>query len=262
MKRLQTEVVNTKYGHVLINKNDIYIGRHLKQKGTWCDEELITIGSVLRTGDVVIEVGSNIGSHSIAIAAKIGSEGKLYAFEPQRIIFYHLAASIALNGLLNVYCYQKAVGAACGFAKIPQVNYEVEGNFGAVSLIEGKNLEVMVSDTIFEEVEVVTIDSLNLPSCRLIKIDAEGMEIDVINGAKDTIKKFRPVIFTEWDARNNDVNIVSKILNLEYKMYAIHTPGNYNLFCIPREWNTKVIGGNEVAIDQNGEVFINPSTSA
>lgn len=88
--------------------------------------------------------------NSIAIAAKIGSEGKLYAFEPQKIIFHHFLASIELNELLNVYCYQKAVGAAYGFAKILQVNYKVEENFVAICLIKSKNLKFMSIDTILK----------------------------------------------------------------------------------------------------------------
>lgn len=254
MKSLENEVINTKYGLVLVNKNDMYIANHLRAKGCWCDEEVAAILKILRGGDIVVEVGANVGAHSIAIAAAIGAEGRLYAFEPQRIVFQQLAATVALNGLPNVHCIQRAVGRERAVAAIPPVNYSVLGNFAGVSLIEGRSSQVEFIDGDAEDVEVVTIDSLNLPACRLIKIDAEGMDLDVIIGARSTIERFRPVIVTEWEPAGDGRITASKLLELNYRLYALHSPGNYNLFCLPSEWNSAVIGVPEVSRNNHGEI--------
>ena len=94
-----------KHGFFLFNKNDNFIGRSLDIYGEWCEGELATLFQVLKPGHLVIDVGANIGTHTIPFANKVTQTGLVLAFEPQRQVFGYLAANVSLNNLLHVVTY-------------------------------------------------------------------------------------------------------------------------------------------------------------
>lgn len=228
-------VVQTKYGALIINRNDEYVGRSLLATGTWCENEIDILRQVVTSGDTVVEVGANIGAHTIALSTMVGPTGTVHAFEPQRIIFYHLAGAVAINEVPQVHCHHAGVGAVAGTATVPPVDYGQSGNFGAVSLLPERSGMVPVTGRAGEEVPVVTIDSLNLTACHLLKIDAEGMERDVLAGAKDTIARLRPVIYTEWEYEREGPATALMLIRLGYRVFPHASPGNYNLLAFPAE---------------------------
>jgi FkbM family methyltransferase len=154
---------------------------------------------------VVLDIGANLGSYSIPIAKYINEKsGKVFAFEPQRITYYQLCGNIILNSLNNVTAYNSAVGANPNTLTIPEIDYNKCDNVGAFSL-EGKfrekhGLERSLTEEMFE-VPVVTLDSLSFGEPpTLIKIDVEGFEIKVLQGALNFLKncKYPPIIFECW----------------------------------------------------------------
>ncbi len=229
-------VVHAKHGILVLNRNDEYVGHSILATGTWCENEIIALAQLLRPGDTAIEVGANIGAHTIALSAMVGDTGRIHAFEPQRIIFHQLVAAVAINGLTNVHCHHAGVGRVPGTALVPPVDYTQKGNFGAVSLQPGRTTAVAMTGQAGENVDVVTIDSLGLQSCRLIKIDAEGMERDVLEGARDTIARLRPAIYTEWEYNREGPETVVRLTEMGYRVFPHCSPGNYNLYAFPREW--------------------------
>ena len=98
----------------MYNVNDAFIGRSLDLYGEWCDDELHILGQILKPGDVVVDAGANIGTHTVAFAQAVGPNGLVVAFEPQRLVHQSLCGNIALNGLTNVTTLLAAVGAARG----------------------------------------------------------------------------------------------------------------------------------------------------
>ena len=86
-----------------------FISRYAQAYGEWSDLEVRLLLNNLCADSNVVEVGSNIGMHAIPIARHI-ERGKLFCFEPQRVIFQTLCANISLNSLTNVYAYQEGVG--------------------------------------------------------------------------------------------------------------------------------------------------------
>lgn len=104
----------TRHGIFLINKEDTFVGRSLDMYGEWCQSEVVLFSKVVREGDVVIDVGANIGAFSIPLAKFVGQKGAVVAFEPQRQLFQLLSANVALNELNNAFVYQKAVGVSSG----------------------------------------------------------------------------------------------------------------------------------------------------
>ena len=91
------ETNNCRYGKMIYNKNDIHIGKSLSIYGEWSEPETFLFSQIVKSGNHVIEVGSNIGSHTIMLSKAVGENGKVYAFEPQRHTFQLLCANLALK---------------------------------------------------------------------------------------------------------------------------------------------------------------------
>ena len=83
---------------------------------------------------MVVDVGANIGTHTVFFAQRAGATGQVYAFEPQRIVFQNLCANLALNGLLNVRAIHAAASREPGTIAVPPIAYGEPGNHGGVAL--------------------------------------------------------------------------------------------------------------------------------
>jgi FkbM family methyltransferase len=183
-------VKRCKHGLFMYNRNDAFVGRGLDLYGEWCEFEIQLMRLVLRPGDVAIDAGANIGTHTVAFANLVGPTGVVHAFEPQRRNFLMLAGNVAINALDNVFCHQAAVGDAVGHITVPSMPPpDTHFNFSAVSIAGGAEQG--------ERVPLLTLDSLNLPACRVIKIDTEGMEPQVLSGARTLIERHRPFLYLE-----------------------------------------------------------------
>jgi FkbM family methyltransferase len=217
-------VKRAKRGIFMFNRNDLFIGRSLDLYGEWCESELLLLGNYIRESDVVLDVGANIGTHTIAFAEMVGRTGRVHAFEPQSSLFHLLCGNIALNCLDNVRAYRKAVGSGDGEIKLPELPApNTPFNYGAVSLSMPCG---------GEKVELVPLDSLDLTSCRLIKIDVEGMELEVLEGAKKTVEKLQPLLFVENNTIDQSPRLIDGIFRLGYRAYWQVSPyfSEYNFF--------------------------------
>jgi FkbM family methyltransferase len=231
--------VPTRYGPMLINRNDINQTNALVKTGEGLGHsEIEFLGHVLKISGVknavFLDVGANVGVFSLGMRPYIGDHGKVYAFEPQRIIFNMLAGSVALNSFTNILLFNCAVGEKCGQIEVPQFNYNKRMNFGSIEF-GPEQKEVLDQDRIYdpqaiEFVPVRTIDSLLLSKCDLIKIDVEGMEISVLNGASETIGKCRPFLFIEH-IKSDAHTLRGRIESFKYSVYLY---GN-DFICIPSE---------------------------
>lgn len=196
-----------KHGLFMFNCNDRFVGRSLDLYGEWCEAELDLLLPLIHAGDVVLDVGANIGTHAIPFTKAAGATGQVIAFEPQRIAFQMLCGNVALNGLTTVQCRQAGVGDRPGRIGVPVLAPDESRNFAAVAL---------GGETGGEEVELVTIDSLGLEACRLIKIDVEGMEAAVIKGARSTIDAHRPLLFVENNTIDGASGTIAAVLEAGY----------------------------------------------
>ena len=122
--------------YFLVNRNDFYLGHALETYGEYCASEALFLRRLVQRGDHVIEVGANIGTHTVGLAKHVGPEGKVFAFEPQRACFALLQAQIALNLLDNIHAFNEGLGAQRGDLSMPVPDYLKPGNFGAVSLAQ------------------------------------------------------------------------------------------------------------------------------
>ena len=218
----QTESFNrlkdARYGKMLYNVHDAYVGRSIEMYGEYSQLETTVFEQLARPGSVVIDVGANIGVHTLFFAKSVGPTGIVLAFEPQRIVFQTLCANMALNSITNAHCYRVGLADQAGSLRTPPVNYAADNNFAGLPLGDFEGGEV---------VEVNRLDHFSLPACQLIKIDAVGMELQVLQGASGLIDKFKPVLYVANERPQNSDALVRHIDSLGYKMYA-HRPALYN----------------------------------
>jgi FkbM family methyltransferase len=184
-------VKRCKHGIFAYNRNDTLIGKSLDQYGEWCEYEIDLLRQFIKPGDRVIDVGANIGTHTIAFANIVGPTGKVIAFEPQPELFGLLVTNVTLNCLTNVRAEQCVIGESSGSVEISALPPpDTSFNFGAQPL--GLNTPKKYA------VQAMTIDLRRLsPGPALIKIDAEGMEAEIIRGAANTILQYKPVLYVE-----------------------------------------------------------------
>src|SRR6266850_3946175 len=146
-----TVLKRCKHGYFLFNRNDQFVGRALDLYGEWCEEEITTLAQLVRPGDIVLDIGANIGTHTVALANMVTVGGVVIAIEAQRQIYHYLVANVAINNLLNVVCMNNAAGASAGSVLVPLLSPSVANNFGAL------NVAAQPSG---ERIQVITVDSL------------------------------------------------------------------------------------------------------
>ncbi|WP_072682767.1 FkbM family methyltransferase [Arcobacter sp. LA11] len=220
MNKNFNKLVEAKNGLCLYNINDQYIGHSIEKYGEFSELEVELFKQICRDNDTVVEVGANIGTHTQVFSKLVGEKGKVLAFEPQRIVFQTLNANIALNSMTNVFTYQNALGSKSSTLFIPPINYEKSGNFGGISIDkfkDGEPIKQLKLDSFIDEVK----------NLKLIKIDVEGMESDVIKGSKKTIEKFKPFLYVENDRQEKSKELIELIQSLDYKIYW-HLPRLFN----------------------------------
>ena len=192
----------TRHGLMLYHSKDAYVGRSLDLYGEFSEGEVGLFRQLLRPGTVVLDVGANIGAHTLYFAQAVGRGGVVVAYEPQRVIHQMLCANLALNGIVNVRTLLAGAGRERGLAQVPLLDYTAANNFGGVSLGAGEASE---------PVDIIPVDALGLARCGLIKIDVEGMEGEVLAGAASTIARHRPVLYVENDRREKSAALIAQI---------------------------------------------------
>jgi FkbM family methyltransferase len=244
-----------RHGVMLYNLNDQFQGSMLDKYGEYSEGEVDTFAQLLKPGMTAVEVGANIGSHTVALANLVGREGRVVAFEPQRAIHQILSANLALNGLDQVEAHWAAAGAQPGEVVIDRLDMRSVQNFGGYSIRNA---------TQGDRVRLLTVDSFQLPACHLIKIDVEGMEAAVIRGAAETMQRCGPVVFCENEDSRTSQELIELLWSLDYDCYWhvtsyvrmpnyrgdpewIHnTMVSTNMVCVPRRANAQISGLHKV----------------
>jgi FkbM family methyltransferase len=209
-----------RHGVFWFNTADTYIGRSLETYGEFSELEVALLQQMVVPGSVVVEAGANIGALTVPLARAAGPTGRVIAFEPQRVVHQTLCTNIALNGLTHVDCRRAGVGAAPGMIRVPNLAVDRPENFGGVSLNLDAGRGSVAEDTALEDtVPLETVDGLGLESCRLLKVDVEGMELDVLRGAERTLRELRPLVYVENDRREQSPALIEHLLRAGYRLF-------------------------------------------
>ena len=205
-------LVDAKRGRFLAFDNDRYVGRSLIELGEFCEAQAEFFDSILTPEAVVVEVGANIGAHTVVLAKRARY---VYAFEPQRRLYNVLCGNMALNDLDNVECFRMAGGDKEERIKIPMLKFDApDNNFGAFSM-----------DCIGQANDVVRVVPIDI-RCDFLKIDVEGWEAKVLRGAEPMIRACQPVLYVENDRKEKSDELLLLIRSFGYRAYWHRT----NLF--------------------------------
>jgi len=141
----------------------------------------------------IIDAGANIGNHSVYFA-KICKARSVHAFEPMRETFRILARNAQLNAPSQIFCHDVALGTNAARADLQRY---IASNTGAARMCEN----------VGGFYEVRSIDSFCFQSVDVLKIDVEGAQISLLDGARETLSRCKPVIWIELlreDAEDGD----------------------------------------------------------
>jgi FkbM family methyltransferase len=204
--------------------------------------EFLYKNHIKTSGKDIIDVGGNNGNFAVDFAHMVGDNGKVHSYEPQRLIYYQLCGNVFINGLDNVYCHNLAIGSCLDSVYIETPNYYEKGyvNFGNVKIAKSGEMVLQVPLDSFDN---------DYKDIVFIKIDVQGYELNVINGAINIINKHRPYLFVEFeddllqDAGSSEKELQEKIESLGYVVKRfrdgiIHqtTSGKcLDCVCIPKE---------------------------
>ena len=226
-------VTRSRQGVFINNAYDQGVGWQLRTHGAFDEVQmgLLTALCVTLPRDAtVLDIGANIGVVCVVLARAVGPAARVLAFEPQRHLFNMLAGNLALNAADNVICRCEAVGAAPGVASLPVLNYRDFASFGSVELNRTAQSDAFqqAQDGRFESVPMVSVDSLGLTRIAFIKIDVEGMEDQVLAGAKATIARDLPVMYVEH-LKSDKSALGNALAGLGYRLFDFYD----NFVCIP-----------------------------
>ena len=155
--------------------------------------------SFLRPGMVVFDVGAHVGQYSLLSASCVGPTGRVHSFEPNPVTYRLLSNNLALNDFRNVTAHQLAVSDMSGEVTLYVPGHDNLGEASLQECIPGMNATTVKCVTIDEW--ACSADLGSLQRVDLIKIDVQGLEGKVIQGAMNVIRRFRPVIVCEFEER-------------------------------------------------------------
>lgn len=181
----------------------------------------------LTPGATAIDVGANVGVHTLAMARTVG-EGRVVACEPSPTVVRRLRANVALNELANVTIEEVAVGDEPGHVTLTLPAPEESNQGTARVTIDPPSPESVT-------VSAVTVDgvveSAALDRVDLIKIDVEGLDAAVLRGASATLARWRPLLVFEYDSHSwgeagyELASTLSLLREAGYRHFAALAPG-------------------------------------
>jgi len=243
-------LASTDHGAMIVNRFDQHVvgnkafgvGYQLLSKASYDPNDVRLLLQLLDLrrkyygdGVVAVDCGANLGVHTVEWAKHMTGWGEVLAIEAQERIYYALAGNLALNNCFNARAINAVVSRQSGAMKIPQPNYLQNTSFGSIELVRREQGEFVgqpidYSEDKMTEVRMIHLDSFNLPRLDLLKIDVEGMELDVLAGATQCLAEKRPIIFVE--VLKTDANALRGLL--ENQGYGVY-PSGLNFLAIGKD---------------------------
>lgn len=202
---------NTRWGDMYYYDNDQFIGASLQYYGEYTSLEIDYVKPYLKDDDIVIDVGANIGTHTLAYSTLV-PKGHVIAFEPNKRNYDLLIKNIEINQRGNVHAFLSGLGNTVGLTTVTDYDPAVEGNYGTMKTGTGNNVCFLN--------KLDNVCNFNRP-VKLIKIDVEGNEHDILLGGFNFIANHKPIIQYECMSKNTADNCeyVFKNYFSKYKLY-------------------------------------------
>jgi len=251
--KLKTTFLTLNNGTQICAPEDINLMTNfvLQEQGDWFEDEIHFVRKFIQPGMKALDIGANYGLYSTAIATGLGSDGKLWCFEPTQNTADALRQTISINNLDET---------------IELIQAGLSDHIGQATFYTSENAELnSLTSTTSTTGEKQTIDLLTLDHCfekyqwdqlDFIKLDAEGEEVKILKAAEKTLSTCSPLVLFELK-HGSEVNmpLISAFENLGYDSYYL-IPGlnalypldltkavdqyQLNLFCCKKETADKL----------------------
>lgn len=192
IKRIIPYSIKIEEGEIILNPSDVTISGALAL-GAFEKTEINIFRQTIRSHMNIVDMGANIGYYTVIAAKRVGSKGKVFAYEPEETNVSFLRKNIKHNLLTNIIVEQRALSNTTG----KQILFLTKNNKGTHSLVNNRNTKNKIM------VETDTLDNslrkYGSPIIDIIKIDIEGAEVLALEGMVETIvRNPRLIIFTEF----------------------------------------------------------------
>ncbi len=218
------QVVRLHYkGHAFdlwITPQNGFIDNHIFLYGVYEPFMLDLFSQHLKPGQTFIDIGANIGQHSMYAACLVGQTGNVHAFEPIPSIYNQIKDSARHNAFEKiVHVYNYALGE-----KEKVEKFFISKNVGGSSLVNDDDTQEIISVHVKNgDKELAAIQNVDV-----VKIDVEGYEYEVLQGIKQTLNTHRPKIFIEFSGnfyhtqgKGHGAKILKLLRDLEYELFDI-----------------------------------------
>lgn len=223
-----------------------YLGFSIFWRGAHDWSTIFVLKNFVEKDDIIFDIGANIGEYTLYAASLVNSNGKVYSFEPVQSMFYTLKQNVDLNSHLKnkIICINKGLGNKK--AILPIYDEQDTTNEGLFS-IHQKNF---IQSKKIQDIEIDTLDNFvnenQMDRIDFIKIDVEGNELYVLQGAVSCLKKLKPKLLIEMSEKNFNAagytkqDIFNFLESLGYsinlilkrgKLKAVNTPSDLPEFC-------------------------------
>lgn len=158
-------------------------------EGAWEPDTVAALRRLIKPGQTVLDIGANMGCHTLRMAQLVSETGQVVAFEPMSTAYSKLTRNIQLNRFSNIVAEKTGLSSSNGEAEI--------------AFATSWRLDLKSGDVRAERVSFITLDSYVTTHPGLfsrldcIKLDVDGFEEAVLRGAQDTLLRYRPVILME-----------------------------------------------------------------
>jgi len=207
-----------------VQGHKMYVGKrdnlHLSINGLYEPFETAFVKSNIKRGDIVVDIGANIGYYALIFAQLVGKEGKVFAFEPESYSFDLLKKNVEINGYQNIILEKKGVSNKTEKTKL----YVGETGTGGHRLFDSEgrtplDIETVRLDEYFEDFD---------GKINFIKMDIEGAEPWALEGMNNILQKYRkivimsefsPLALQRFHVKSEDY--LQSILNQNFKIYYV-----------------------------------------
>lgn len=214
------------------------------------------LARLLKPGDVVVDVGANVGAHALRMAQRVGEQGRVYAFEPTEFGFQKFSTNLALNPVLAKRVELLRVGLTdLKERPLPEL---VSASWSLTRPMDDIHPRDLGFGSSTRGARFVPLDTWakekGLTKLDLVKLDVDGYETRVIRGALETLRKLKPTIVMEWaphhfvDPEEPFLESISLLQGLGYSFHSLEgaplqgtTPEELARM-VPRDTLVNVIG--------------------
>jgi len=250
LSNLQTDYAEVFGNKLFLSKKGLALS--ISHYGTYEELESKIMEEKIEMGNIVVDVGANIGLHTLNMARIVGNTGQVFAFEPDPSNFEILKKNVKINNYKNIILEQKAVGDKHGRTTLYQSDHP--GKHRIFPQTEQAKSEIQVELTNLDNY----FDSDMIDKINFIKIDVEGLEFSVLKGMKNILKNSKKIkILFEFMPENTmevgftPIELLNYLTSNDFKLYCMDDKTKKLLYVSNNEEIVKLCSTTNNTINRN-----------